>query len=104
MRKPPRSVNKNAIKNCDIVCFSCPFYKNNKCMKRPNINNLIKNQDSKVIKKLNIKKKDMAAREIFSLSISMIKNKELKEICRGCNYLNSCLKYGLNKSFIKSIK
>lgn len=91
------------IKSCDAVCNACPFMLNKKCVKKPEINH-IEIQDNRVIKKLNLKENQIfKARDIFNLS-AKIKNKELKQICKGCGYLRFCLKHGLNKSLLNKLK
>lgn len=88
--------------SCDDICNSCTFNINNKCMKKQNSNYWIKVQDSKVMKRLGIKNnQEFLAKDIFTMSINKITNKELKQICKGCEFLRCCLKYSLNKSFIK---
>jgi hypothetical protein len=93
------------VKKCDYICLSCPFFNKNKCRKRKNIEYWINIQENKIVKRLKIRyNQNFLAKNIFMLSINEIKNKELKNICRGCEYLKYCLKHGINKSFIKKLK
>lgn len=99
------NIKIKVVKECDNICDACPFKKDNICKKTPKLNYWILVQDNKVLKKLNIKNNQtFKAKNIFKLSIVKIKNKELKNICKRCNFLDFCLKYGLNKSFVSKIK
>ena len=92
------------ISECDEICKSCPFKNNNKCEKEQGINKNIKIQDKKVLRSLKIKNNSIInAQDIINLSIGSIDNKELVNICKGCDFLQSCLKQGLNKSLVKLI-
>ena len=87
------------LKRCDDICKKCPHRKGKICRKREKINYWILIQDNKVLKKLKIKENSVyESKDIFSLAIKEITNKDLKEICRGCEFLPNCLKYGFNES------
>lgn len=103
LRKNP-NLKIKITKKCDDICIKCPHQINNICKKRKNINHYILIMDNKVLKLLKIKNNSVyKARDILNLSIDKIKNKELKNICRGCEFLKFCIKYNLNKSFVKDI-
>ncbi|MBI5148767.1 DUF1284 domain-containing protein [Candidatus Pacearchaeota archaeon] len=115
MRKRLFSIQKRIKKNpglkikvimsCDEVCNICPHRKTNECSKEPKINYKIIAQDYRVLNKLNIKENEaLKAKDILNLSISKIKGRDLDWICGKCEFLNPCLKYGLNKSFINALK
>jgi len=95
------------VLGCDDVCEKCSYRQDNTCTKREGINELILIQDRKVLETLKIKTGDIfKAKDIFTLSINKIKNEDLEKFCkiyRGCDYLNSCISYGFNKSFVKNI-
>ena len=102
IKKNPRI---KIVHECDDICEACPHLKDDKCFRNEGINKHVQNQDALVLKKLSINKdKIVRAKDIISLSISKIGEKELKQICRGCEFLNPCLKYGSNKSFIGKLK
>ena len=44
------------------------------------------------------------ALDLNNLIIENINDRDLKQICKGCEYLSSCLKCGINKSFQKALK
>ena len=115
IRNKIKSIQKEIIKNpnkkvkiimeCDDICDSCPYKDKNKCNKSKEMNRLVKRQDEIVLKILNIEKNStLKANEVFLQSINTIGNKEIKKICNGCEYLNSCLKYKLNTSFTNRLK
>ncbi len=91
------------VKECDDVCNKCNNY-DNVCKKRQGINKEILIQDGLVLKKLNLKDKSIhKVKDVFNLSINTITKKNLKSICEGCEFLSGCLKWGVNKSFLKDI-
>ena len=93
------------VKKTDDVCTGCLHLKKDFCNKRPKINKYILIQDEMVLKKLNVKENSVhKAKDIFNHSVNEITNEDLKEICNGCDFLESCLKWGPNKSFVKDIK
>jgi hypothetical protein len=103
IRKNPDQKIK-VTKKCDDICIKCPHQLNYTCKKRENINHWIMIMDNKVLKLLKIKNNSThKAKDILNLSINKIKKKELKNICKGCEFLQFCIKYNLNKSFIKDI-
>lgn len=82
------------LRNCDDICKKCPHIKNKLCNKpsKYKISHWIKVQDNKVMRLIKIKPNSIHnARELFE-KINKIKNKELKNICKGCEYLIYCLK------------
>lgn len=104
IRKNPDAEIK-IVRSCDEICHVCPFEKKNKCAKEKSSNYWVRVQDNKVIKKLKIKENEKwKAGDIFNLSFKKIKDRELRDICRGCQFLKSCLKHGPNRSFIKDLK
>lgn len=93
------------VKKCDDICKKCPHRKNKICKKEDKINYWIVVMDNKVLRKLKIKPNSIYnIKELVKLTAEKISNKELRKICRGCDFLNYCLKYGLNKSFIQKLK
>jgi len=89
----------------DFGCIACPHYKNKKCIKRKGIHEKLLNFDRQVLKKLKLKRnKIYKAKDVFLLSVKKIQDKEMKKFCKGCEFLNYCLKHGINKSFINDLK
>lgn len=94
----------NLVKKSDDICKVCPHKKESICNKKPDINYWVNFQDKKVLEKLKLKENSTyKARDLFNLSINNITSKDLKEVCKGCEFLNSCLKYGINNSFKKDL-
>jgi len=93
------------IKRCDDICKKCPNRRGKICKKREKINYWIIVMDNKVLRKLKIKENSInRSNKLFRLTINNINNKDLKNICRGCESLKYCLKYGVDKSFQKELK
>lgn len=92
------------VKKCDDICKKCPHIKKNICQKRKNINYWIKVMDNKILRKLNIKENtNHKVKDIFNLTLQKIKDKDLKDICKGCGFLKYCINYGIYKPFIKGL-
>ncbi len=95
------------VNKCDDICVECPHIKRKKCDKpsKYKISHWVKVMDNKTLRLIKIKPHTShKALELFNLTIACIKNKELKRICKGCEFLPYCLKNGLNKLFIKNLK
>jgi hypothetical protein len=104
VKKNPNTTLK-IIAKPDYICLSCPHFKNKKCMKRVGIHNRLIKFDKQILKKLRIKTNStIKAKDAFLLSIEKIKNKQIKKMCKGCEFQDYCLKHGINKSFIKKVK
>ncbi len=103
IRKHPNTKIK-VLKKCDDLCAKCPHKKNNICKKTSKINYWILSQDNKVLKKLKLKENSIhKAKDVFNLSMKNVGNKDVKNICQGCPFLNNCLKVGINNSFRRNI-
>ncbi len=103
IRKNP-NIKIKVIKECDDICDKCLYKKDNICKKTSKLNIWILKQDKKVLKKLKLKKDSIhKAKDIFNLSINVVNNKNIKEICKGCVFLENCIKVGINNSFKKDI-
>lgn len=91
IKKNPET-NIKIIKKCDDICKKCPHKSGSICNKRPKINYWIDIMDNKVLRKLEVKENSVhKAEDIINETISKINNKDLRGICKGCGYLNSCL-------------
>jgi hypothetical protein len=103
IRKNPEMEIK-VSKECDVVCSKCPHRKGSICVKRPKINYWILVHDGKVLKTLRLKKDSIhKARDIFNLSMDLIGSDKLAGICRGCGYLEECIRLGINSSFKRDL-
>ncbi len=93
------------VKKCDDICQKCPNMENRVCKKKPKINYWIIVMDNKVLKKIKINENSThKIKDLFKLVLENIDNKDLKEICRGCESLKYCLNQGLNKKIISISK
>jgi hypothetical protein len=91
---------------CDDICKRCLNIKASKCNKasKYNIVHWIKVMDNKTIRLLKIKSdKKYKAKDLFNMAGEEIKNKDIKNICKGCEFMPYCIKLSINKSFIRDI-
>lgn len=103
IRKNP-DIKIEVVRKCDDICEKCPHKKNNICKKTPKLNYWIISQDNKVLKKSRLKENSVhMAKDVFNLSMDKIDSEILKDICKGCVFLENCLRVGINKSFRKEI-
>lgn len=80
---------------CDDICKKCPYIKKNICNKpsKYKISHWIKVMDNKTLRILKIKPNTIhPANHLFRLVRGRITSKNLKNICKGCEYLKNCLK------------
>lgn len=110
LRSTCKSIRENpekkirVVMECDDICLKCPHFNGKICVKRKGINKIILAHDDRVLKKLGIKKNmNYEIRNIFNLSVREIGSEQLKDICKGCGFLEYCIKYGINTSFVKDI-
>ncbi len=93
------------IKNsCDDFCEKCPHIKEGICSKpsKYKISHWVRVMDNKTLRLIKIKpdtNQDIS--KLIDKVIEKIKDEELKTICKGCEYLPTCIEFGINKSFIK---
>ncbi|MBU0957658.1 MAG: DUF1284 domain-containing protein [Nanoarchaeota archaeon] len=112
-----KAIFKDIIKNpnqkikikrdCEDICKKCPYVKNKTCNKpsKYKINHWVKVMDNKTLRLIKIKPDTIhTAKELLKLVSSKITNKDLRNICKGCEYLPNCLRLGINKSVKKIIK
>ena len=103
IRNNPDSMIKLTLK-CDDICSKCPHMIADSCNKKPGINKRIINRDKQVLSMLNLEQKNAyKAKDIFNLSIEKIGEKEIAVICHTCQFIDHCLKWGVNNSFRKDI-
>ncbi len=93
-------------RECDDVCNKCPHIKDDVCNKpsKYKISHWVKVMDNKTLRLLKLQPDTShQASKLLKLTIEKVDNNNLKNICKGCEYLDKCLAYGINKS-IQSIK
>ncbi len=78
------------VDNCDVVCIQCPNAQGSNCYKGGlSENHTVKDMDHRVMDRLEIKAGDrFKARDIFALVQEKIKPEDLRDICRGCEWLS----------------
>jgi hypothetical protein len=78
------------VDSCDVVCIQCPNSHDLDCYKGGlSDNRTVKEMDRRLIEKLEIKAGDhFKARELFALVREKIKPEDLRDICRGCEWLS----------------
>ncbi len=87
-------------RECDDLCKKCPHFEKTICNKPSeyNINHWLKVADNKTIRLIKSNPGEiLSAKEFLKRICLKIKNKELKNICKGCEFLSTCLKAGINK-------
>jgi len=106
-------INKNPsqqiiiINKCDDVCKECPHKKTNLCNKpsKYKISHWVRVMDNKTLRLIKLKPNTKhSAKEVLNLIIKKVTNRDLKNICKGCEYLTDCLKLGINKNLIQKVK
>ena len=103
IRKNPDTKIK-AVKKCDDICGKCPYKEDDICKKTPKLNDWILALDNKVFKKFKLKENSVhKAKDIFNLSMDKIDSKNIKDICKGCVFLENCIKVVINNSFKKEL-
>lgn len=104
IRKNPNTRIKIIIGKPDSLCDKCPHLFSNKCIQSEKIGKWVVTQDKKIIKYLRIKSNSIhKAKDIFSLSIDNVNSQNIKEICKGCIFLDNCINVKVNKSFQKDL-
>lgn len=85
-------VKLKLVEVCDDVCSACPHKVGNECRKREGSDEEAKRMDSKALRKLGLKVGDrVKAREALRRTRD-ITAPALKEVCGGCEWLETCLK------------
>ncbi len=98
----------NIKDSCDDVCQKCPHINmNDKICNKPSkykISHWIRVQDNKTMRLIRIKPNSVhKARDIFKLVIDKVGDEQLRKICKGCEYLDNCIRDSFNKSIIQKI-
>ena len=104
IRKHPNTKIKIISGKPDDLCKNCPYLYKNNCIQSDTIGKWVIMQDKKVAKYLKLKPNSIhKAKDIFNLSINEINSENIKNICKGCIFLENCIKVGINKSFGKDL-
>jgi hypothetical protein len=83
------------VRKCDDICKKCPHIGKGICKKpcKYKIPHWVKVQDNKILRLIRKKPNSVKeAREILLVTFKRIGNKELKKICRGCEFLDYFIK------------
>lgn len=84
------------LNRCDDICAKCPNIKKGVCDKpsKYKIAHWIRVMDNKVMRLTKIKpNSSYSAKDLLEVLKIKANNKNLKTICKGCEYLEDCLKY-----------
>ena len=104
IRKNPNTKIKILAGKLDDLCMKCPYKYKGGCVQSEAIGKWVIAQDKKVTKYLRLKTNSLyRAKEIFNLSIDNINKDTIKYVCRGCIFLDNCIKVGVNNSFRKDL-
>ncbi len=104
IRENPSIKIKVVVGQLDDLCFACPYAHNKKCVQSPEIGEWVVAQDKKIIKYLKLKLNSIhRAKDVFNLSMERVNPKTLSTVCKGCIYLDNCMKVGVNKSFQRDL-
>jgi len=100
IRKNPRAKVKLLIGKLDCLCKKCPYGHNGKCTQPGGMGKWVVLQDKKVAKYFKLKPNSAyAAKTAFNLSMNEVTDKTIKSVCKGCIFLDNCIKVGINNSF-----
>ena len=104
IRMHPEMKIKLLIGEPDSFCKDCPHMRLGKCVQSPAIGKWVVAQDRKMLKFLNLKENSIySAKEVYSLSMEKNNQKTINRVCKGCIFLDNCIKVGINNSFKKDI-
>lgn len=104
IRKNPDVNMKILVDKPDDLCKECLHWQVNKCIQSKEIGRWIVPQDKKIVKYLKLKPNSIhIAKDVFNLSIDKINSKNIRKICKGCIFLDNCIKVGINSAFKKDL-
>lgn len=104
LRKNPNAKIKLLAAKSDSFCEKCPHLRRGKCVQSPEIGKWVVSQDRKVLKYLKLKENSIhSARDVYNLSMEKINSKTISKVCKGCIFLDNCIKVGINNSFRKDL-
>jgi len=103
IRKNP-DTNIKVIAKCDDLCRKCPHKHRNYCSQTPEIGKWVLSHDKKVLNYLKLKENSIhKARTIFNLAMNKVTQINISRICKGCIFLDNCIKVGINNSFKRDL-
>jgi hypothetical protein len=78
------------VDSCDVICIACPNMQGGECYRSGlKYNKKVKDIDHRVMEWLCIKPGDrFKAAELYELIKERIKPEDIKEICKGCEWLD----------------
>lgn len=104
IRKNPHVKVKLIIGKQDALCKKCPHAYGNGCAQSKKISNWVVSQDKKVAGYLKLKPNTThLAKDIFNLSMEKVNEKTIKSVCKGCIFLDNCIRVGINNSFRRDL-
>ena len=104
IRKNPDTKIKVIIGKPDDICHKCPYEYKGRCIQSKEMNKWVLSQDKKVLKHLKLKESSIhKARDIFNLAMDKLTPRNIRKVCRGCVFLDNCIKVGINNSFKKEL-
>ena len=104
IRKNPDVKIKLLSGKPDSLCEKCPNLYKQECVQSPEIGRWVVMQDKKVLKYMKFKPNTIhTAREIYTMSMEKINPKTIRKVCKGCIFLDNCVKIGINQSFRKDL-
>ncbi len=104
IRKNPNAKIKILVGELDALCMECPHRYKDGCIQSQEIGRWVVAQDRIVAEHLNIEPNSiLRAKDIFNLSMERINNETIESVCKGCIFLDNCIKVGINNSFRKDL-
>jgi len=104
LRKNPDMKIKLLAAKPDSFCEKCLHLRRGKCAQSPEIGKWVVSQDRKVLKYLKLKENSVhKAKDVYNLSMEKINPKTIRKVCKGCIFLDNCVKVGINNSFRKDL-
>ncbi|MBU0533850.1 MAG: DUF1284 domain-containing protein [Candidatus Omnitrophica bacterium] len=77
---------------CDVICRNCPYNKKEVCIKNSDSAVKLNEMDTKVLRKLGLKKGiKVKFEDALSLIKKMFKKPDIQDICKDCSWNDKCL-------------
>jgi hypothetical protein len=104
IRRNPRVRIRAVAGEPDDLCARCPHRHERGCVQSEEIGRWVVSQDEKVANYLGLKPGSVhAAKDVLNLSMDKVNGKTIRSVCKGCIFLDNCVRVGINSSFRKDL-
>jgi hypothetical protein len=104
IRNDPDTSVRAVVGKLDDLCMECPHRYEGRCVQSERIGKWVVEQDKKVSRHLGIKPGSVhKARDIFNLSMDKVGREDVRQVCKGCIFMENCAKVGINNAFRKDL-